>query len=128
VSFEGLFDLLRDPHKAQQSEESFEKLIATAEPPLGAADSVERIYLIVPNQKELLTNTLRVHSKSNDVEWIQLPESSSEWLLIRERNRLRVPDLQELLMISKEAYLQLSGHIATSPHSRFDIQDWIPLE
>jgi hypothetical protein len=128
VRFNGVFDALRDVQKAQQSEEAFEKLLAPAEPSLGGADSEERVYLIVPKKKDLQTTVLRTKSKMNDVEWISLPESSSEWLVIRERNCLRIQDLQELLSMCREAYTQLSGHIGTSPHARFDVQEWLPLE
>ncbi len=128
VKFQGVFDLLNGFQNSQQSQEVFEQLLHPAEPSLGGADSKEKIYLIVPHKPDLQTTTLRAKSRINDIEWINLPESSSEWLLIRERNNLRVEDLQELLTMCKDAYSQLSGHIATSPHARFDIQEWLPLE
>jgi hypothetical protein len=46
----------------------------------------------------------------------------------REQARLGLTDLQSVLELSKAAYERLTGTLATTPHVRCDILDWIPLD
>jgi eukaryotic-like serine/threonine-protein kinase len=52
----------------------------------------------------------------------------SDLMFCREQGNLRPEDIQRLLGPFRAAYEQLSRGPNTSPHARFDIADWVPLD
>jgi len=49
-------------------------------------------------------------------------------MFCREQGFLGVEELRQLLRSSRKAYDAVVGSPPTSPHSRFDIVDWVPLD
>jgi hypothetical protein len=52
----------------------------------------------------------------------------ADLLFCREQNGLSLEDLERLLQSCRAAYRQVTTVPNTSPHARFDIQDWTPLD
>jgi hypothetical protein len=52
----------------------------------------------------------------------------ADLMFCREQASLRIEDLQRLLHSCRNAYYELSLVPQTSPHARFDISDWTPLD
>jgi hypothetical protein len=52
----------------------------------------------------------------------------ADLLFCREQNGLSLEDLERLLQSSRTAYQQMAVVPNSSPHARFDIQDWTPLD
>ena len=52
----------------------------------------------------------------------------ADLMFCREQGNLKPEDLKQLLHPSRAAYQELSSSPLTSPHSRFDVLDWVPLD
>jgi hypothetical protein len=52
----------------------------------------------------------------------------SDLMFCREQGYLSSDDLQRLLDNCRPAYKELSAVPAMSPHARFDITDWVPID
>jgi hypothetical protein len=62
-----------------------------------------------------------------DVKLVRVP-GQSDLMLCREQSSLSLEELQRVLRPCRGAYESLAGAPATSPHARFDILDWLPLD
>ena len=62
-----------------------------------------------------------------DVKLVRVP-GQSDLMFLREQGGLTAADLHSLLKSSREAYNALAGAPVTSPHARFDITDWMPVD
>ena len=49
-------------------------------------------------------------------------------MFCREQNGLTIEDLDRILRSCRAAYEDAAGTPQSSPHARFDIQDWTPLD
>jgi hypothetical protein len=52
----------------------------------------------------------------------------ADLMFCREQAELRLEDLEQILRSSRAAYENAVNVPQTSPHARFDIQDWMPLD
>jgi hypothetical protein len=62
-----------------------------------------------------------------DIKLVRVP-GQADLMFCREQNSLGVEDLRQLLKSSRKAYDAVVSAPATSPHARFDIVDWVPLD
>ncbi len=62
-----------------------------------------------------------------DVKFVRVP-GQSDLMFLREQSSLTAADLRPLLKASRAAYEAANGSPVTSPHARFDMTDWLPLE
>jgi hypothetical protein len=62
-----------------------------------------------------------------DVKLVRVP-GQSDLMFLREQGGLTAADLLSLLKASRAAYNSLAGAPNSSPHARFDITDWMPLD
>ena len=46
----------------------------------------------------------------------------------REGDNLTLVELEEILNHARRAYQEMAPQPATSPHARFDVGEWLPLE
>ena len=58
---------------------------------------------------------------------LQAAGQTSGIMVCREQGHLATNDLSEMLGHCQEAYSELAARVSTSPHSRFDILEWMPL-
>jgi hypothetical protein len=62
-----------------------------------------------------------------NVKFVRVP-GQADLMFLREQNTLSAADLRSLLRASRAAYESLHGAPVSSPHARFDVTDWLPLE
>src|SRR5262249_37244981 len=62
-----------------------------------------------------------------DLSVVRVP-GQSDLMFCREQGCLTVQDLQRLVGMCRSAYENAAGTPASSPHARFDIMDWLPLD
>jgi eukaryotic-like serine/threonine-protein kinase len=61
------------------------------------------------------------------VHCVRVP-GQADLMFLREQSSLSAADLRPVLRASKAAYEAVCGAPVTSPHARFDLTDWLPLE
>jgi hypothetical protein len=89
--------------------------------------SKENGFLLVPasdagkHYGELAQNTLA------DIHLVNVP-GQADLMFCREQAELSLEDLERILRSSRAAYEQGVTVPQSSPHARFDIQDWMPLD
>ena len=112
----------RGPEWANRLKKAHDRAVPTVK---GTADC-ERCYLLVPDTA--------AGRKLANVAAHQVPEvlpaaasRSNEVTFCREI-RLRVADVREAMQYCREAYEQRSNRTAPSPHARFDVVEWLPLD
>ena len=52
----------------------------------------------------------------------------ADLMFCREQTEMTVEDLDRILRPCRRAYEEATGTPQSSPHARFDIQDWTPLD
>ena len=52
----------------------------------------------------------------------------SDLMFCREQGRLAAEDVERILKSCRPAYEEVANAPVASPHARFDIQDWSPLD
>jgi serine/threonine protein kinase len=97
-----------------------------AAPTLGGASDRERCYLLVPDTtggekvatlaaEEFPDATVFRASRSNEITFCR-------------EQRLRPSDVREAMQFCREPYEERSHRPAPSPHARFDVVEWLPLD
>jgi hypothetical protein len=93
----------------------------------GHVESDYNAFLLVPASfagKELEN---AIHEVFPDIRHVRVA-GQSDLMVCREQGSLTAQDLHSLLKSCRTAYEQLAGAPTTSPHARFDILDWLPLD
>jgi hypothetical protein len=62
-----------------------------------------------------------------DIKLVRVP-GQSDLMFCREQGPLSLEDLHRVLSVSRRAYEAMVNASQTSPHARFDIVDWLPLD
>jgi serine/threonine protein kinase len=62
-----------------------------------------------------------------EMQLVNVP-GQADLMFCREQSNLSAEDLERMLRFSRSAYLESSPVPQSSPHARFDIQDWTPLD
>jgi hypothetical protein len=68
-----------------------------------------------------------IHKALPGIKVVRVP-GQSDLMFCREQGFLGPEDLPKLLAPCRAAYHALATAAPTSPHARFDITDWLPLE
>jgi hypothetical protein len=87
----------------------------------------DHVFLLVPASdagKHYGERALRVLA---DLHLVNVP-GQADLMFCREQVELRLEDLDRLLCASRAAYEKAITAPQSSPHARFDIQDWMPLD
>ncbi len=61
------------------------------------------------------------------VKFVRVP-GQADLMFLREQGSLSAADLKALLRASRAAYEAVRAAPVSSPHARFDVTDWLPLE
>ena len=106
-----------------------EKYLARAEPLLQSTGSSDRedTFLLIPASepgKALAEVVQQVAPRSNVV---RVP-GQAHLMICREQKNLNLEDVQQLMSPCRKAYEEAVIMPQVSPHSRFDIIDWLPLD
>jgi len=97
--------------------------------PLQAAgeESHQHAFLLVPASPAGKALENAIHKGFPEIRHVRVA-GQSDLMLCREQGQLTAQDLQKLLKPCQAAYENLAGAPNTSPHARFDILDWLPLD
>jgi hypothetical protein len=86
----------------------------------------EAAFLVVPASDAGKAYGEEARKVLPHVQPVKVP-GQADLMYCRERGRLATEELERLLGPCREAYEQSANVPASSPHSRFDTRDWVPL-
>jgi hypothetical protein len=84
-------------------------------------------FLLVPATDAGKTYADEAQRAVPDLQTVRVP-GQAHLLFCREQGYLAAEDLQRMCQPCRKAYEDAILTPATSPHARFDILDWIPLD
>jgi hypothetical protein len=87
----------------------------------------QHTFLLVPASPAGKTFGEMIHNVLPELRIVRVP-GQADLMLCREQGTLSGDDLPKLLRPCRTAYETLSTSPGTSPHARFDITDWLPLD
>ncbi len=90
-------------------------------------ETFQHAFLLVPASQAGRALESAIHQVVPDIRHVRVA-GQSDLMLCREQGSLTAQDLHAILKPCHTAYEQLHGAPNTSPHARFDIQDWLPLD
>jgi hypothetical protein len=106
----------------------FRKTFAGAAPVVGGqADHRQATYVLLPKSDAGRSIGQIAQQALPGVQVVQIAVQT-ELSVCREQDCLTLTELQQLLNLSRMAYQEKAPQPATSPHARFDIAEWLPLE
>ena len=94
---------------------------------LGHLETKQNAFLLVPASPAGKALENAIHQAFPDIRHVRVA-GQSDLMLCREQGCLTAQDLHKILKPCRTAYEHLHGAPNTSPHARFDIQDWLPLD
>jgi hypothetical protein len=97
-------------------------------PKAGAGgDGRQASYLLIPASEAGKSFAEEAKKALSDVHLVNVP-GQADLMFCREQGSLSIEDLERILSLCRNAYHELSAVPHSSPHARFDIQDWAPLD
>jgi serine/threonine protein kinase len=93
----------------------------------GSDPSQQTCYLLVPASEAGKAYAEKARAAAADLQLVRVP-GQAHLMFCREQGFLQAPDLQRVLRPCRTAYEQAAVTPQTSPHSRFDIVDWVPID
>ncbi len=98
-----------------------------ARPLFRSGETNEEVYLLVPSSSagHLLGEEAR--QLYSELQVISAPALTTDLMICREQPNLPEQELKQLIQACQGAYDELCLSPQTSPHSRFDVIEWIPL-
>lgn len=105
-----------------------EEYIQRAAPPCGSATPDEQIFVLVPDSESGSRFAQEARNVCPKVVPIAVQNAATDLLFCREHGGLTPEELCELLNECRPAYEHMVGNPAVSPHARFDVVEWLPLD
>ncbi len=93
----------------------------------GRLENKQSAFLLVPASVAGKQLENAIHDAFPDIRHVRVA-GQSDLMLCREQGCLTAQDLHKLLKSCRTAYDNLAATPNTSPHARFDILDWLPLD
>ncbi len=87
----------------------------------------EQIFLLVPASPAGRALGEAVYTAVPEIKVVRVP-GQSDLMFCREQGFLHAADLRPVLGPCRIAYQAAAGAPLTSPHARFDISDWVPID
>ncbi|HEV8062240.1 MAG TPA: tubulin-like doman-containing protein [Gemmataceae bacterium] len=106
-----------------------EKYLSRAEPLLQSISSAQRedTFLLIPASEPGTALSEIVQQVAPRATVVRVP-GQAHLMICREQGKLNLDDVQALMNPCRKAYEEASIMPQVSPHSRFDIIDWLPLD
>ena len=105
-----------------------QEYMARAIPLVGEKDSKQQTtFLLVPASDAGRVYADEAQKAASDLQTVRVP-GQSHLLFCREQGFLSAEDLQGICQPCRKAYEEAVLMPPASPHARFDILDWIPLD
>jgi hypothetical protein len=114
---------------AQQGAEGVKRLRRAYEravPTVSGASDREKCYLLVPDTRG--GDQIAERAKQEFVYGSVLRASRANEITFCREMRLRPIDVREAMQYCREPYEERSHRPAPSPHARFDVVEWLPLD
>ena len=86
----------------------------------------QQAFILVPASTAGRTLASKVEEVVDNVNLVRVP-GQADLMFLREQGALRADDLHRILKPCRAAYESFTGTPNVSPHSRFDVVDWLPL-
>ena len=97
--------------------------------PLVPGDKDEQVsFLLVPTSPAGVELGDRCKEMIEELKVLRVAGQASDLTISREQGYLRHKDLAEVLKNCHEAYREMRRSAQSSPHARFDIPEWMPLD
>jgi serine/threonine protein kinase len=98
-------------------------------PPVGGEANAgkDRCFLLVPASEAGKRYGEQSQGFLPDVQLVNVP-GQADLMFCREQPELSLEDLDRILRACRQAYEEAAHVPQSSPHARFDIQDWMPLD
>lgn len=93
----------------------------------GKLEAKRHAFLLVPASPAGRKLADTVGAKFEDINHVRVP-GQADLMFLCEQGCLTAADIHKLLKPCRAAYEGLANMPSTSPHARFDIQDWLPLD
>ena len=93
----------------------------------GKLDKNQHAFLLVPASNAGRAVAAAVGEAFPEITHVRVP-GQADLMFLREQGCLTATDLQTLLKPCRAAYEALAVTPNLSPHARFDILDWLPLD
>jgi hypothetical protein len=87
----------------------------------------DRCFLLVPASDAGKRYGEQAQKLLNDIQLVNVP-GQADLMFCREQAGLSLDDLDRILRACRPAYDEAVNVPQSSPHARFDIQDWLPLD
>ncbi|MCE9563020.1 MAG: protein kinase [Planctomycetes bacterium] len=98
-----------------------------AAPPVGSAKTDEQSFVLVPDTEQGKGYGELVKKTVPGVKTLAVNGSATDLMFCREHGALRTEELVELLADCQGAYYDVLGDPQNSPHSRYDVSEWLPI-
>jgi hypothetical protein len=109
---------------AAQTQECFANAIPLVS---GADPSQQQAHLLIPASEAGKAFGEEARKTIPELKIVHVP-GQADLMFCREQGYLNIQDLQRLLRPCRAAYEELTGAPQSTPHSRCDIIDWMPLD
>jgi serine/threonine protein kinase len=94
---------------------------------VGGSEADQENYVLLPASESGKELGETVHEAIPDHQLVRVA-GQADLMFCREQGYLKLEALQRILLPLRPAYEQLAPTPQSSPHSRFDITDWVPLD
>ena len=98
-----------------------------AAPPVGDSKSDEQTFVLVPDNEQGKGYAELVKKTVPGAKTLAVAGSATDLMYCREHGMLRTEELVELLADCQGAYYDTLEDPQTSPHSRYDVSEWLPI-
>lgn len=88
----------------------------------------EKTYVLVPGTKPGLAFAQEVRKVAPKAIIVSTQGQGTDLLFCREQGFLRATDLMKLIEPCWDAYVEAAADLDHSPHCRYDVLQWVPLE
>jgi serine/threonine protein kinase len=96
-------------------------------PPIGTDPADERAFVLVPDTDPGKNYSVLVKRAIPHAQTVAVHGSATDLMFCRERGCMRPEELMALLASCQIPYYTAVANPQTSPHSRFDVTEWLPL-
>ena len=96
-------------------------------PPVGTTEAEEHTFVLVPDTEQGKEYATLVKKTVPNAMTVAVAGSATDLMYCREHGCLRADEVMALVANCQPAYYQALANPHTSPHSRYDVGEWMPL-
>ncbi len=104
-----------------------EEYLRRAAPPCGTTAGEEQTFVLLPDSDAGVAFVKDVKRVVPTALTVPVQGAATDLMFCREHGCLKPEQVQELMAACLPAYYEATSNPAVSPHSRFDVGEWMPL-